>query len=41
VLFATPSVYAQLAHDAEQDGKDKPLAFLRNAVAGAEGMPER
>lgn len=41
VLFATPSVYAQLAHDAETKGIHKPLAFLRNAVAGAEGMPER
>ncbi|MEO8702817.1 MAG: AMP-binding protein [Kofleriaceae bacterium] len=41
VLFATPSVYAQLAHDAEKLGIDKPLAQLRHAVAGAEGMPER
>lgn len=41
VLFATPSVYAQLAHDAEAKGIDKPLASLRHAVAGAEGMPER
>src|SRR5262249_4572839 len=41
VLFATPSVYAQLAHDAEQAGIVKPLAKLRHAVAGAEGMPER
>ncbi|HEY5927997.1 MAG TPA: benzoate-CoA ligase family protein [Kofleriaceae bacterium] len=41
VLFATPSVYAQLAHDAEKEKRDKPLASLRNAVAGAEGMPER
>jgi benzoate-CoA ligase family protein len=41
VLFATPSVYAQLAHDAEKDGVHKPLAQLRSAVAGAEGMPER
>ena len=41
VLFATPSVYAQLAHDAEQLGKSKPLGSLRHAVAGAEGMPER
>jgi benzoate-CoA ligase len=40
-LFATPSVYAQLAHDAEREGIKKPLASLRNAVAGAEGMPER
>src|SRR5260221_7850279 len=41
VLFATPSVYAQLAHDAEKANIPKPLAKLRNAVAGAEGMPER
>jgi benzoate-CoA ligase family protein len=41
VLFATPSVYAQLAHDAEKDNVAKPLANLRAAVAGAEGMPER
>ncbi|MDB4957841.1 MAG: AMP-dependent synthetase and ligase [Myxococcales bacterium] len=41
VLFATPSVYAQLAHDAEKEGIHKPLAQLRHAVAGAEGMPER
>ncbi|CAN5859676.1 benzoate-CoA ligase family protein [soil metagenome] len=60
VLFATPSVYAQLAHDAEAkkvasaanamhsasskgdaEVNDKPLAKLRHAVAGAEGMPER
>lgn len=41
VLFAIPSVYAQLAHDAESRGIAKPLAKLRAAVAGAEGMPER
>ena len=41
VLFATPSVYAQLAHDAEEIGLTQPLAGLRAAVAGAEGMPER
>jgi benzoate-CoA ligase len=41
VLFATPSVYAQLAHDAEEEGYKKPLSTLRWAVAGAEGMPER
>jgi benzoate-CoA ligase family protein len=41
VLFATPSVYAQLTHDAEQHKVDRPLAGLRHAVAGAEGMPER
>jgi benzoate-CoA ligase family protein len=41
VLFATPSVYAQLAHDAEQLQVAKPLVGLRHAIAGAEGMPER
>ncbi|HSK05049.1 MAG TPA: benzoate-CoA ligase family protein [Kofleriaceae bacterium] len=41
VLFATPSVYSQLAHDAERMAVGKPLARLRHAVAGAEGMPER
>jgi len=41
VLFATPSVYSQLAHDAERMATGKPLSRLRHAVAGAEGMPER
>ena len=41
VLFATPSVYSQLAHDAERMAVGKPLSRLRHAVAGAEGMPER
>lgn len=41
VLFATPSVYAQLAHDAERLDVAKPLVGLRHAIAGAEGMPER
>jgi len=41
VLFATPSIYAQLAHDAERLQSHKPLAKLRCAIAGAEGMPER
>jgi benzoate-CoA ligase family protein len=41
VLFAIPSVYAQLAHDAESKKILKPLGKLRCAVAGAEGMPER
>ncbi len=41
VLFATPSVYAQLAHDAETNTMVHPLKALRHAVAGAEGMPER
>jgi benzoate-CoA ligase family protein len=41
VLVATPSVYAQLAHDAEHQGVARPLEGLRHAIAGAEGMPER
>lgn len=41
VLFATPSIYAQLAHDAESRQLARPLGGLRHAVAGAEGMPER
>jgi len=41
VLFATPSLYAQLAHDAEAQQLARPLERLRHAVAGAEGMPER
>jgi benzoate-CoA ligase family protein len=41
VLFATPSVYSQLAHDAERLAVERPLSRLRHAVAGAEGMPER
>jgi benzoate-CoA ligase family protein len=41
VLFATPSVYSQLAHDAEAAKLPRPLAGLRAAIAGAEGMPER
>jgi acyl-coenzyme A synthetase/AMP-(fatty) acid ligase len=41
VLLATPSVYAQLAHDAEKFTMPTPLASLRHAVAGAEGMPEQ
>ena len=41
VLVATPSVYAQLAYDAERLDVPKPLVGLRHAIAGAEGMPER
>jgi benzoate-CoA ligase family protein len=41
VLFATPSVYAQLSYDAEQHQIVKPLEGLRHVIAGAEGMPER
>jgi benzoate-CoA ligase family protein len=41
ILFATPSIYSQLTHDAEEDKRVRPLAGLRTAVAGAEGMPEQ
>lgn len=41
VLFATPSVYAQLVHDADGEGIAAPLASLRRAIASSEGMPER
>lgn len=41
VLFATPSVYAQLVHDADGAGIAAPLASLRRAIASSEGMPER
>ena len=41
VFFATPSVFSQLCHDALADGRQTPLAGLRDAVAGGEGMPER
>lgn len=41
LLFATPSIYGQLTHDAATSGRQRPLAMLRTAVAGAEGMPEQ
>ncbi|MGE0868772.1 MAG: benzoate-CoA ligase family protein [Kofleriaceae bacterium] len=41
VLFATPSLYSQLAHDAEKANLPPPLSTLRQVIAGAEGMPER
>ena len=41
ILVATPSVFGQLTRDAEEDRLDRPLAGLRTAVAGAEGMPEQ
>lgn len=41
VLFATPSVYAQLVHDADGQGIAAPLGSLRRAIASSEGMPER
>lgn len=41
LFFATPSIYGQLTHDASTSGRQRPLAMLRTAVAGAEGMPEQ
>ena len=41
VLFATPSVYGQLARDARALGHEKPLQSLRVCVSGAEGMPPK
>ncbi|HTE54349.1 MAG TPA: benzoate-CoA ligase family protein [Kofleriaceae bacterium] len=40
-LFATPSVYGQLARDAEARGLSRPLGSLRVCVSGAEDMPTR
>lgn len=40
VLFATPSVYGQLARDAAAVGRTAPLAGIR-CVSGAEGMPPK
>jgi benzoate-CoA ligase len=39
VLLATPSVYGQLARDADGAALDRPLRGVRAAVSGAEGMP--
>ena len=41
VLVATPSVYGQLARDAEVAGLKQPLRRLRACAAGAEGMPPK
>lgn len=41
VLFATPSVYGQLARDAEEAGLDRPLSSFRACISGAEGMPPK
>ena len=40
-LFATPSVYGQLARDAGEAGLSRPLAGLRICMSGAEDMPPR
>jgi benzoate-CoA ligase len=41
VFCATPSVYGQLARDAEVAGRARPLAGLRTAASGGEGMPDK
>ncbi len=41
ILFATPSVYGQLARDAESANIEQPLAKVRACVSGAEGMPTK
>src|SRR5262249_25058848 len=41
LLFATPSLYGQLARDVEAAGHSRPLAGLRGAVSGGEAMPEK
>lgn len=41
VLFATPSVYGQVARDVEAARAAPPPAGLRACVSGAEGMPPK
>lgn len=41
VFFATPSVYGQLARDAQLSGLAPPLAGCRVCVSAAEGMPPK
>jgi benzoate-CoA ligase len=41
ILLATPSVYGQLARDADAAAMKRPLASLRYCVSGAEDMPPR
>ena len=41
IMFATPSVYRQLARDAEIQTRDRPLRSLRACISGAEDMPPR
>jgi benzoate-CoA ligase len=40
-MFATPSVYGQMARDVGAAGVSQPLAALRTCVSGAENMPPR
>lgn len=41
VMFATPSVYGQMARDAASQALREPLKTLRTCVSGAEDMPPR
>ncbi|MCG8417886.1 MAG: benzoate-CoA ligase family protein [Proteobacteria bacterium] len=41
IFLATPSVYGQLARDAEDQGREKPLSRCRACISGAEGMPPK
>ncbi len=41
VFLATPSLYGQLARDADATGRNKPLAGCRVCVSGAEGLPPK
>jgi benzoate-CoA ligase family protein len=41
VFVATPSIYGQLARDAEVAGLDRPLGRCRACLSGAEGMPPK
>ncbi|MEZ4400077.1 MAG: benzoate-CoA ligase family protein [Kofleriaceae bacterium] len=40
-FLATPSIYGQLARDVAAVGLAPPLAGIRRAVAGGEGMPDK
>jgi benzoate-CoA ligase len=41
IFVATPSIFGQLARDAEVAGLDRPLARCRACLSGAEGMPPK
>lgn len=41
VFVATPSLYGQLARDAEKAGLHEPLGRCRACISGAEGMPPK
>jgi benzoate-CoA ligase family protein len=40
-FLATPSIYGQLARDVAAAGIASPLAGVRRAIAGGEGMPDK